>query len=181
MKNNLKKISRLSYITIMIIFSLLIFIIPNPNDSIIGSYTEDLLIEKMKSHGFQACPIKKKKTNIGVLPYLYVENCSPMYTKEIEINGLTLNADKMRKTKGYDPRINQMFTTLNEWNKKNKNKFKYRMVIYRGYFEKGQKYNSYIMWLLFLISLPLIWLSRDYSIVIMNASMKIFKKGWKKL
>ena len=181
MKDNVKKTSRLSYIIIMIIFSLFIFIIPNTDDSIIGGYTETLLREKMKSYGFQACPIEKKKTNIGVLPYLYVEKCSPMYTKEIKISGLKLNADKMRKTKGYDPRINQMFTTFNEFNEENKFKFKYRMVTYRGYYEKAKKYTLFIMWASFLISLPLIWLSRNFSISIVNGTMKMFNKGWKKL
>lgn len=181
MKDNIKKVSRLSYITITIIFSLFIFIIPDTDDSIAGNITEQILSEKMKSYGFQACPIKKKKTDMKFMPYLYVENCSPMYTKEIEISGLKLNADKMRKTKGYDPRINQMFITLNEWNEENKNKFKYRMVTYRGYYEKAQKYTLFIMWASFLISLPLIWLSRNFSISIVNTIMSIFKKGWKKL
>ena len=181
MKDNIKKISRLSYVIIMIIFSLFIFIIPNTDDSIIGGYTETLLREKMKSYGFQACPIKKKITDMKIMPYLYVENCSPMYTKEIEISGLKLNADKMRKTKGYDPKINQMFITFNEFNEENKFKFKYRMVTYRGYYEKAQKYNLFLMWASFLISLPLIWLSRNFSISIVNGTMKMFNKGWKKL
>ena len=181
MKDNIKKISRLSYITIMIIFSLFIFIIPDTDDSIAGNISEQILRENMKSYGLQACPIEIKKTNMEFMPYLYVEKCSPMYTKEIEINGLKLNADKMRKTKGYDPRINQMFITLNEWNEENKYKFKYKMVTYRGYYEKAKRYTLFIMWTSFLISLPLIWLSRNFSISIVNATMSIFKKGWKKL
>ena len=135
----------------------------------------------MKSYGFQACSIKLKKSNMKVLPYFYVENCSFIYTKEIEISGLKLNADKMSKDKGYDPRINQMFDTFNEFNVKNKNKFKYKMVTYKGYYEKALKYTLFIMWTSFLISLPLIWLSRNFSISIVNAAMSIFKKGWKKL
>ena len=181
MKDNIKKISRLSYITIMIIFSLFIFIIPDTDDSIAGNISEQILREKMKSYGFQACPIEIKKTNMEFMPYLYSEKCSPMYTKEIEINGLKLNADKMRKTNGYDPRINQMFITLNELNEENKYKFKYKMVTYRGYYEKAKRYTLFIMWASFLISLPLIWLSRNFSISIVNTIMSIFKKGWKKL
>ena len=68
MKDNIKKISRLSYITIMIIFSLFIFIIPDTDDSIAGNISEQILREKMKSYGFQACPIEIKKTNMECMP-----------------------------------------------------------------------------------------------------------------
>lgn len=179
MRENIKKISRLFYLTIMLIVSLLVFILPYTNHSYLGDKVEDLLKEKIKTYGFQSCPVEIKKTDMKAMPYLYIPRCKYVLADEIKINGVILNANRMMKT--YDSDTRKKLKIFRDWNKENRTKFVYKIESHYGYKDMAKKYTLLIMWGLFLIFLPLIWLSRNVSISILNGIMGIFKKGWKKL
>ena len=180
MKDNIKKTARLSYVVIMLIFSLFIFILPETDDSYFGDEVEVLLKEKLKNYGFQSCPIEIEKTKMKFLPYLYIPRCNKyILADEIKINGVTLNANRMMKT--YDSDTIKKLKIFRDWNKKNRTKFIYKIEANFGYKEMAKKYTLLIMWALFLITIPIIWISRNVSISIVNGIMGIFKKGWTKL
>jgi len=179
-KENIKKTARLFYVTIMLIFSVFIFIFPETDDSYLGDKVEDLLKEKIKTYGFQSCPVEIKKTTITFLPNLYIPRCNKyVLADEIKINGVTLNANRMMKT--YDSDTRKKLKIFRDWNKENRTKFIYKIEANFGYKEMAKKYTLLIMWALFLITIPLIWISRNVSISIVNGIMGIFKKGWTKL
>ena len=180
MTNNIKKTSRLIYVIIMLIVSLFVFILPQTHRSYLGDAVEELLKEKIKTYGFQSCPVEIKKTDSEFMPYLYIPRCNKyILSDEIKINGITLNANRMMKT--YDNVTRKKLKILRDWNKENRTKFIYKIEANYGYKEMAKKYTLLIMWGLFSISLPLIWFSRNFALFIVNITMSIFKKGWKKI
>ena len=118
-----------------------------------------------------------KKLFLCIFLCLFVIN--NIYADEIKINGVILNANRMMKT--YDSDTRKKLKIFRDWNKENRTKFVYKIEAHYGYKDMAKKYTLLIMWGLFLIFLPLIWLSRNVSISILNGIMGIFKKGWKKL
>ena len=46
---------------------------------------------------------------------------------------------------------------------------------------KATELASKITWVLFFLTIPLIWFSRGFSLPIVNNVMSLFNKGWKKL
>jgi hypothetical protein len=179
MKENLKKSSRLVYLISLTIISLFLFILPDRDDSLIGDPIDDFYRDQVRSYAFQYCKIEKKPGIAGLFKYMYVDKCSRL-SKTIEINNIILDADAMYKTGKYSWRVNEMYKAFNEYNEENKNIQKYKIYEFDTY-KKAKNYTNITMWILFIISLPLIWFSRNFSIVIVNLVMSIIKKGWKKI
>ena len=162
--------------------SLFLFILPDRDDSLIGEYIDEVVRDGVRSYGFQYC--EKEKTSFfdgnNVLQSFYTDRCSPLLAKTMKIDNFNLDADTMGKTGKYDWRVNEMFKALNKYNDKHKKTKKYKLMEFDTY-NKRKNYTEIIMWLLFILSIPIIWFSRNFSIIILNSFMSAIKKGWKKI
>jgi hypothetical protein len=78
-----------------------------------------------------------------------------------------------------NPQQSEAFT---KFNNNPDRKYTYQYSNNRDYaYKKSQKITEVIMWVVFFLTLPLIWFTRDFSIHIVNFSISLVSKGWKKL
>ena len=131
-------------------------------------------------HRFLKCKYYDSPTLYDGKP-IPIETCLHK-TKNIEIDGTIINADTYMKPLGRSAteyeiqQKNQGRILIKEFNIKNINVAKiYHHIVYDS---KGARKTTLIsMWLAFVFSLPLIWISRNISISIAS----LITKGWKKI
>ena len=181
MKENIKKTCMLIYILTFIVISSFSFVIPNTNKSWIGNPLYRYLWKNIYAdHLFLKCKYYDSATLYDGRP-IPIERCPPWnMVKNIKIYGIIINADKYmkpldRSATEYE-RKNQGHILIEKFNKQNKNVAKiYHHIVYDS---KGALKTTLIsMWLAFVFSLPLIWISRNISISIAS----LITKGWKKI
>jgi len=181
MKENIKKTYMLIYILTFIVVSSFSFVIPNTNKSWIGNPLYRYLWKNVYvDHRFLKCNYYDSTTLYDGKP-LPIERCAHK-TKNIEIDGTIINADKYVKyldhsaTEYERHQKNQGYIIIEKFNKENK--FVAKIYHHTFYNSKGARKTTLIsMWLAFVFSLPLIWISRNISISIAS----LITKGWKKI
>ena len=104
---------------------------------------------------------------------MFEKRCSGI-EKSIEIDNVIIFPNTMM-----NPQQSEAFTKLNN---NPDRKYTYQYSNNRDYaYKKSQKITEVIMWIVFFLTLPLIWFTRDFSIRIVNFSISLVSKGWKKL
>jgi hypothetical protein len=177
MKNreNIKKISRLGYVIILFIFSYLFFIGNSfTYYSPAGQPIYRGLTKIFTEHYFVSCrQVKISEAQSPFFPAMFEKRCSGP-EKSIEIDNIIIFPNTMM-----NPQQSEAFTKFN--NNPNR-KYTYEYSNNRNYaLKKSEKITEVIMWIVFFLTLPLIWFTRDFSIRIVNFSVNLVSKGWKKL
>lgn len=175
-RENIKKISRLGYVVILFICSYLFFIGNSYTYySPAGEPIQRGLTSIFTEHYFVSCrQVKISEARPPFFPPLTEKRCSGP-EKSIEIDNLIIFPNTFYS----NPQHNE---TLNRFNKNPDRKYTYEYSSNRDYaYKKSQKITEVIMWVVFLLTIPLIWFTRDFSIHIVNYSVSLVSKGWKKL
>jgi hypothetical protein len=178
MKNreNIKKISRLGYVIILFICSYLFFIGNSYTYySPVGESLQRGLTKIFTEYYFVSCrQVKISEARPPFLPAMFEKRCSGP-EKSIEIDNLIIFPNTFYS----NPQHNE---ALNKFNNNPDRKYTYEYSSNRDYaYKKSQKITEVIMWIVFFLTLPLIWFTRDFSIRIVNFSISLVSKGWKKL
>lgn len=168
----IKKIRRLSYIILVSILSFIFFLGSYPSDSFIGQHIMKYTSNKYTEYYFTSC-LKQKYLHL-----LMDRNCVGR-EKSIKINNVIIFPK---------PFLNLSFKEMEElenYNSNPNNKYEYK-VIDNGPEDvrKARNLTNVLMWIIFLLSLPVIWLTRDlsiYGITLINNVGKLISKGWKKI
>ena len=175
-RENIKKISRLGYVIILFICSYLFFIGNSYTYySPAGETVQRGLTSIFTEHYFVSCrQVKISEARPPFLPAMFEKRCSGI-EKSIEIDNLIIFPNTFYS----NPQHNE---ALNKFNKNPDRKYTYEYSSNRDYaYKKSQKITEVIMWIVFFLTLPLIWFTRDFSIHIVNFSVSLVSKGWKKL
>ena len=174
-RENIKKISRLGYVIILFIFSYLFFIGNSfTYYSPAGQPIYRGLTKIFTEHYFVSCrQVKISEAQSPFFPAIFEKRCSGP-EKSIEIDNIIIFPNTMM-----NPQQSEAFTKFN--NNPNR-KYTYEYSNNRNYaLKKSEKITEVIMWIVFFLTLPLIWFTRDFSIRIVNFSISLVSKGWKKL
>jgi hypothetical protein len=174
-RENIKKISRLGYVIILFIFSYLFFIGDRfTYYSPAGQPIYRGLTKIFTEHYFVSCrQVKISEAQSPFFPAMFEKRCSGP-EKSIEIDNIIIFPNTMM-----NPQQSEAFTKFN--NNPNR-KYTYEYSNNRNYaLKKSEKITEVIMWIVFFLTLPLIWFTRDFSIRIVNFSVNLVSKGWKKL
>jgi len=179
MKENIKKTCRLIYIITLVVVSLFSFVIPITYKSWVGDlFVHDLYKNAYTEYYFLKCKYEwqhelKSKLDTSYRPTYLLEKCGKRI-KNIEIDGTLINAKKYQKSGSY-----QYHTTnhkiIERFNNQNKNVAVIKNLDVTDD-EASYKATLISMWLAFIISLPLIWISRNTSISIVSLIIKVWKK-----
>jgi|LakMenEpi03Aug12_release.lakeMendotaPanAssembly.Ray.scaffolds.fasta_scaffold191950_4 hypothetical protein len=167
----IKKIRRLSYVIILTILSYYIFLTSYPKDNLLGKQIYKYFYSINFEPYFKLC-LKQK-----YLELLIDRQCSGR-EKSIKINNVVIYP----KLRIYDQKQSEELEKFNS-DPKNRYEYKYDDNQFEAH-DKAIKITEIFMWLIFLLSLPIIWLSRDlsiYGITIINKVVKIISKGWNKI
>jgi len=177
-KENQRKIYRLTFVCVFVLISFFSFVFPRHDRSWFGDFSHEFIGDVFLTVSyFDVCENNRY-------------NCRPVFIgapiapKKLNLNGTIVPAEDFRRKKyfrgRYDPSKNKSYEALNKWNEKNpKNIFYYpKQTIDK---KKLNKANLVLNYLLFIISLGLIWSYRNFSITIVNSLASIVSKGWKKL
>jgi hypothetical protein len=177
-KENQRKIYRLIFVCVFVLISFFSFVFPRHDRSWFGDFSHDFIGDVILTVSyFDVC--KGSRFNCGP-----VFIGAPLAPKELNLNGTIVSAKDFRRKKyfkgGYDPSKNKSYEALNKWNEKNPKNILYypKQTIDK---KKLNKTNLILNYLLFVISLGLIWSYRNFSITIVNSLASIVSKGWKKL
>ena len=174
-RENIKKISRLGYVIILFICSYLLFIGNSYTYySPAGEPVQRGLTSIFTEHYFVSCrQVKISEAQSPFFPAMFEKRCSGP-EKSIEIDNIIIFPNTMM-----NPQQSEAFTKFN--NNPNR-KYTYEYSNNRNYaLKKSEKITEVIMWIVFFLTLPLIWFTRDFSIRIVNFSVNLVSKGWKKL
>ena len=175
-RENIKKISRLGYVIILFIFSYLFFIGNSfTYYSPAGQPIYRGLTKIFTEHYFVSCrQVKISEAQSPFFPAMFEKRCSGP-EKSIEIDNLIIFPNTFYS----NPQHNE---ALNKFNNNPNRKYTYEYSNNRNYaLKKSEKITEVIMWIVFFLTLPLIWFTRDFSIRIVNFSVNLVSKGWKKL
>ena len=174
-RENIKKISRLGYVIILFICSYLFFIGNSYTYySPAGESLRKGLTSIFTEYYFVSCrQVKISEARPPFLPAMFEKRCSGI-EKSIEIDNVIIFPNTMM-----NPQQSEAFT---KFNNNPDRKYTYQYSNNRDYaYKKSQKITEVIMWIVFFLTLPLIWFTRDFSIRIVNFSISLVSKGWKKL
>ena len=174
-RENIKKVSRLGYVVILFICSYLFFIGNSYTYySPAGEPLQRGLTSIFTEHYFVSCrQVKISEARPPFLPAMFEKRCSGI-EKSIEIDNVIIFPNTMM-----NPQQSEAFT---KFNNNPDRKYTYQYSNNRDYaYKKSQKITEVIMWIVFFLTLPLIWFTRDFSIRIVNFSISLVSKGWKKL
>ena len=175
-RENIKKVSRLGYVVILFICSYLFFIGNSYTYySPAGEPVQRGLTSIFTEHYFVSCrQVKISEARPPFLPAMFEKRCSGI-EKSIEIDNVIIFPNTMM-----NPQQSEAFT---KFNNNPDRKYTYQYSNNRDYaaYKKSQKITEVIMWIVFFLTLPLIWFTRDFSIRIVNFSISLVSKGWKKL
>ena len=176
MKENTKKISRLIYVTIFITISAFTFILPRADRSFFGDFSHDFLKDTVFTVAyFKVC----KQKGFSCLP-TFINGVGAL--REVTVYGVTISAETYRSRKylkflSGDWRTSnwrEEAKALNKWNKTTTNEYyKPSTLVKTGL----KTTNTVLNFVLFLLSIPLVWYTRDLSLII----TKLIKNGWTKL
>ena len=168
----IKKIRRLSYIILVSILSFSIFLGSYPSDSLFGRHIMKYLENKFTEYYYTSC-LKQK-----YLELLIDRNCVGR-EKSIKINNVIIFP------KTFFNLSLQEWEELESYNNNPKNKYEYKLISNGPEaYDKARNLTKVLMWIIFLLSLPVIWLTRDlsiYAITLINKVGKLISKGWKKI
>mgnify|MGYP000856130793 CR=1 FL=1 len=173
-KESVKKTSRFIYVIIFVTVSAFTFILPRTDRSLFGDFSYDFLKETVFTVAyFKVC----KARGVGCAP-TFIDGVYAL--REVNIYGLTISAESYR-TKHYlkflkvkDPNWREKSRALNKWNESTLDKYyKPSTLVKRGL----NTTNTILNYFLFLISIPLIWYTRNLSILFVN----LIKGSWKKV
>jgi hypothetical protein len=174
-RENIKKVSRLGYVVILFICSYLFFIGNSYTYySPAGEPVQRGLTSIFTEHYFVSCrQVKISEARPPFLPAMFEKRCSGI-EKSIEIDNVIIFPNTMMNL--------QQSEAFTKFNNNPDRKFTYQYSNNRDYaYKKSQKITEVIMWIVFFLTLPLIWFTRDFSILIVNFSISLVSKGWKKL
>jgi hypothetical protein len=174
-RENIKKISRLGYVVILFICSYLFFIGNSYTYySPAGESLHKGLTKIFTEHYFVSCrQVKISEAQSPFFPAMFEKRCSGI-EKSIEIDNVIIFPNTMM-----NPQQSEAFT---KFNNNPDRKYTYQYSNNRDYaYKKSQKITEVIMWIVFFLTLPLIWFTRDFSIRVVNFSISLVSKGWKKL
>jgi hypothetical protein len=174
-RENIKKISRLGYVIIFFICSYLLFIGNSYTYySPAGEPVQRGLTSIFTEHYFVSCrQVKISEAQSPFFPAMFEKRCSGI-EKSIEIDNVIIFPNTMM-----NPQQSEAFT---KFNNNPDRKYTYQYSNNRDYaYKKSQKITEVIMWIVFFLTLPLIWFTRDFSIRVVNFSISLVSKGWKKL
>ena len=174
-RENIKNVSRLGYVVILFICSYLFFIGNSYTYySPAGEPVQRGLTSIFTEHYFVSCrQVKISEARPPFLPAMFEKRCSGI-EKSIEIDNVIIFPNTMM-----NPQQSEAFT---KFNNNPDRKYTYQYSNNRDYaYKKSQKITEVIMWIVFFLTLPLIWFTRDFSIRIVNFSISLVSKGWKKL
>ena len=177
MKNreNIKKISRLGYVIILFVCSYLFFIGEGSSYySTAGKSVQRGLTSIFTEHYFVSCrQVKISEARPPFILPITEKRCSSP-EKSIEIDNYIIYPNTIMTI--------QQSEAFKKFNSNPDRKYTYEYSNNRNYaYEKSKKITEVIMWILFFLTIPLIWFTRDFSIHIVNFSISLVSKGWKKL
>jgi hypothetical protein len=182
-RENIKKISRLSYVIILFVCSYLFFIGNGSSYySTAGQPVQRGLTSIFTEHYFLSCRIEKISAGQMIIdggrPLIlqrpsFEKRCSGK-EKSIEIDNVIIFPNTT-----INPQQSESFTKFNN-NPDRKYTYEYSNNRDDAY-KKSEKITEVIMWIVFFLTIPLIWFTRDFSIHIVNFSISLVSKGWKKL
>ena len=121
----------------------------------------DFLTKKITNHWYSKCPENK------------TWDCEGRY-QIIEIDGVKIDVNNWTQPTSQ---------ILSKWNKQ-RSYSEFKWVYFNDIMiasSKATELASKITWVLFFLTIPLIWFSRGFSLPIVNNVMSLFNKGWKKL
>ena len=171
-KESVKKISRLIYFIIFMIISAFTFILPQTDRSFFGEFSKDFLKDTLFTVAyFKVC----KPRGVGCLP-TFIDGAGAL--REVTIYDLTISAEDYRRKyfKSFKDNSNwrEKQQALNKWNKTTLNRYyKPATLVKRGL----KTTNAILNYLLFLISIPFFWYTRDLSLLF----VKLLRGSWKKI
>ena len=173
-RENIKKISRLGYVIILFVCSYLFFIGEGSSYySTAGKSVQRGLTSIFTEHYFVSCRQVKISEAQPPFPPLFGKRCSSP-EKSIEIDNYIIYPNTIMTI--------QQSEAFRKFNSNPDRKYTYEYSNNRNYaYEKSKKITEVIMWILFFLTIPLIWFTRDFSIHIVNFSISLVSKGWKKL
>ena len=161
-KTDFKKIVKLSYVFILSCITYFLLVGSLYKNNSVPDWTHEILTKRLTNEWYMKCPNNRKSLD-----------CVGRY-KQITIDGVTIDANK------WTPETSQLRKSWNKNRKNNEYKWIYdndRMLASQRATDLNQK----VIWVIFLITLPIIWFSRQLSVPIVNSIMKIINKGWKKI
>lgn len=169
----IKKIRRLSYVIIMTMLSYYIFLTSYPKDNLLGKQIYKYFYSINFEPYFKSC-LKQK-----YLELMIDRQCSGR-EKSIKINNIVIYPKV-----GISNSLSEERDELLKFNSDPKNRYEYKYDDnHSEAHDKAIKITEIFMWVIFLLSLPIIWLTRDlsiYGITIINKVVKLISKGWKKI
>ena len=167
-ESNLQKILKLSYVIIFALLSYYILIGSKYDRKSVYDRVDKIVQNSITNHWFKEC-LEDNIKEIG---------CKPTRYKKFQVNGRWISADIHHKRSGI-----MEYIARNEYNK-SKKPGELKLVYFndsRRAFYLSRPITKKIIWGLFILTLPLIWFSRGFSLSVVNSIMKLFNKGWKKL
>ena len=174
-RENIKKISRLGYVIILFVCSYLFFIGNSfTYYSPVGETIHNGLTKIFTEHYFVSCrQVKISEPTPPFFGAMYEKKCSGP-EKSIEIDNVIIFPNTTMNS--------QQSQAFLKFNNNPNRKYTYEYSSNRYYaLKKSEKITEVIMWIIFFLTLPLIWFTRNFSIHIVNFSVSLVSKGWKKL
>ena len=174
-RESIKKISRLGYVIILFVCSYLFFIGEGSSYySTAGKSVQRGLTSIFTEHYFVSCrQVKISEARPPFILPITEKRCSSP-EKSIEIDNYIIYPNTIMTI--------QQSEAFKKFNSNPDRKYTYEYSNNRNYaYEKSKKITEVIMWILFFLTIPLIWFTRDFSIHIVNFSISLVSKGWKKL
>ena len=167
-KSNLQKITKLSYVFILACLSYYFLVGSIYKNNSIPDWTEDVLLKKLTKEWYQKCPNDKKR-------YGY-DGCERRRYTTVELDKKIIYVENNSLQDSSD---------IQRWNKQRKPD-EFIWVYNNDQYEvsrsgKHSSLTKQIIWIIFLLTLPIIWFSRGLSIPILNLIMSGINKGWNKI
>jgi len=175
-RENKKKISRLCYVIIFFILSHSIFIGNSwTYYSFAGEPVYRGLTKIFTQHYFVTCrQIKISEAKPPFFPLPTFEKRCGGPEKSIEINNVIIFPNTMMTV--------QQSEAFTNFNNNPKNNFTYQYSNNENFARReAEKITNIVIWTVFILSLPLIWFTRNFSIRIVNFFISLVSKGWKRL
>ena len=166
--SNLQKILKLSYVTIFALLSYYILIGSKYDRKSVYDRVDKIVQNSITKHWYKEC-LEDNIKEIGCLPSRF---------EKFNMNGRWVTAENETKKSGLRDYIARQ--EYNKTKKSNELKLVYFNDSRRAYY-LSPPITKKIIWCLFILTLPLIWFSRGFSLSVVNSIMKLFNKGWKKL
>jgi|SaaInlStandDraft_5_1057022.scaffolds.fasta_scaffold70453_3 hypothetical protein len=167
-KSNLQKITKLSYAFILACLSYYFLVGSIHKNNSIPDLIKDVLLKKLTKEWYQKCPNNMNR-------YRY-NSCEPRRYTAVELGMRIIYVENHSY---------QDLLDIEEWNKHRRpDEFIWVYKDDEYGVSMSRKYKSLtkqIIWIIFLLTLPIIWFSRGLSIPILNSITSAINKGWNKI